>query len=164
MRRFSRFRQRCGKRLLISVLCAVCALAGFVAGASTSAQKQMVVTPYPAARFAPLDPARPDGAQVAVLWGEPDRGESAMYLRIKKGEGRMHTHTADYHLVVIAGAMKHWAAGEAEADAKPLGPGSYWFQPGNQPHTDSCLSEECLMFIKWEGRRDARLAETPKKE
>ena len=66
---------------------------------------------------------------------------------------------ADYHLVLVRGTMKHWAAGETEDKAKPLGPGSYWFQPGGQAHADSCLSEECLMFVSWAGKRDARLAE-----
>jgi hypothetical protein len=32
------------------------------------------------------------------------------------------------------------------------------FQPGDQAHGDTCLTDECLMFVKWEGKRDARLA------
>ena len=77
-------------------------------------------------------------------------------------KGPMHTHTADYHLVVIEGTMKHWAAGETEATAKPLGPGSYWFQPGGQPHADACISDKCVMHVVWSGRRDGKLAESPK--
>jgi quercetin dioxygenase-like cupin family protein len=86
-----------------------------------------------------------------------------MLLKLKKLGGRLHIHTSDYHLTLLQGTMKHWAEGEQEADAKPLGPGSYWFQPGNQAHGDSCLTDECLMFVKWEGKRDAKLAEAPKK-
>ena len=86
-----------------------------------------------------------------------------MLLKLQKAPGRLHFHTADYHLVLLQGTMKHWAEGTQEADAKLLSPGSYWFQPGNQAHGDSCLTDECLMFVHWSGRRDAHLAETKAK-
>ncbi|MGH9753150.1 MAG: cupin domain-containing protein [Blastocatellia bacterium] len=164
MRFFAKLKWRYGKFLIVGM---VCGLAGLAAGAhaddKADDKKKMVVTPFQDAKFAPLDPARPDGHQLAVLWGDPTKGPSAMLLKLKKLEGRLHLHSSDYHLVLLEGTMKHWAEGEQEADAKPLGPGSYWFQPGNQAHADSCLTDECLMFIKWEGKRDARLAEAPKK-
>jgi len=65
--------------------------------------------------------------------------------------------------VVIEGIATHWTAGERKADVKPLRPGSYWYQPGNQTHGDSCLSDECLLFVSWEGKMDAKLAEAPAK-
>jgi quercetin dioxygenase-like cupin family protein len=126
-------------------------------------KKEMVVTPFQDAKFVPVDPAQPDVAQIAVLWGDPAKGPSAMLLKMKKGGGQLHLHTSDYHLVLLQGTMKHWAGGGQETDAKPLEPGSYWFQPGNQAHGDSCLTDECLMFIKWEGKRDGRLVEAAKK-
>jgi quercetin dioxygenase-like cupin family protein len=126
-------------------------------------KKQMVVTPFQDAKFVPVDPAQPDGAQQAVLWGDPTKGPSAMLLKFKKGSNPFHIHTSDYHLVVVQGTMKHWDEGEQEATAKPLGPGSYWLQPGNQAHAGSCLTDECIMFVKWEGKRDGRLAEPAKK-
>jgi quercetin dioxygenase-like cupin family protein len=133
---------------------AACGLAAFTAGFTVQAAERMVVTPIEEARFVPIDPARPDGAQVSVLWGDPAQGPSAMYLRFKKGGGVLHRHTADYHLVVLQGTMKHWSGDQQEAQARPLGPGSFWFQPGQQAHADSCLTDECLMFVKWEGKRD----------
>lgn len=42
-----------------------------------------------------------------------------------------------------------------------LGPGSYWFQPGEAAHGDSCLGDTCTMFITWAGKRDGRLASPP---
>jgi hypothetical protein len=81
---------------------------------------------------------------------------------MKKYGGSLHYHTSDYHLVLIQGTMKHWGGGTREPDAKPLGPGSYWFQPGKQPHGDSCLSDECLMYLHWAGKRDGIAAEQPK--
>jgi len=107
------------------------------------------------ARFAPIDPANPSRAQIAVLSGDPATGPSDMLMRFPRGEGVLHVHSSDYRLVVIEGTMTHAQAG-AEAAVKPLGPGSFWFQPGGQPHVDACLSDRCVMFISWSGKRDAR--------
>jgi hypothetical protein len=157
---FAKLKQRYSKLLIVGT---VCILVGFVIGVFADDAKRMVVTPFQDAKFVPLDSAQPDVAQIAVLWGDPTKGPSAMLLKLKKYGGSLHYHTSDYHLVLLQGTMKHWAVGTQEADAKPLGPGSYWYQPGNQAHGDSCLSDECLMFLKWEGKRDSRLAEPPNK-
>jgi hypothetical protein len=85
-----------------------------------------------------------------------------MYLKMRRGPSLLHVHTADYDLVLIEGRMKHWAAGDKEADAPELGPGSYWRQPGGQAHADSCLADVCVMFVKWAGPRDGRLADEAK--
>jgi quercetin dioxygenase-like cupin family protein len=158
MSSFAILTRRLAKFLVTGTVSGLVALAD---NAHADDQKQMVVTAFEDAKFVPVDPARPD-TQMAVLWGDPAKGPSAMLLKFKKGRGRLHFHTADYHLVLLQGTMKHRAEGEQEADAKPLSPGSYWFQPGTQVHVDSCLSDECLMFIKWEGKRDSIAAGTPK--
>jgi quercetin dioxygenase-like cupin family protein len=151
---------RSGSRwFFVGLLCSL----GFMAGAFAQTTKQMIVVPFQDARFAPLDTAQPEGAQLAVLWGDPTKGSSAMLVKFKKGVGRLHYHTSDYHLMVLQGTMKHWAEGEREEDAKPLGPGTYWFQPGNQSHADACLTDECVMFVYWPDKRDTKLAETRNK-
>jgi hypothetical protein len=159
MTRVSKVRQRYGRSLVFGT---ACALAGFGAGVLADVERQMVVTPIEEARFMPVDYARPDGPQIAVLWGDPTKGPSAMLLRLKKSSGRLHYHSSDYHLVLLQGTAKHWAAGQQEADVKRLGPGSFWFQPGKQAHGDSCLTDECLMFVKWADKRDGHLADEPK--
>ena len=121
---------------------------------------QSVVVPSPDARFVPVDPARPDGAAINVLKGDPATGPSTMFMRMPRGSGVLHEHTAAYDLVVLEGSMKHWAAGQDEADVAPMGPGSYWHQPGGEAHADACLSDTCLMFITWAGPRDARAVTT----
>jgi quercetin dioxygenase-like cupin family protein len=158
MSSFVILKRRLAKFLLNGTAFGLVALAG---GVDAADKKQMVVTAFEDVKFVPVDPARPD-TQMAVLWGDPGKGPSALLLKFKKGQGRLHFHSADYHLVLLQGTMKHWAEGEQEADAKLLRPGSYWFQPGNEAHADSCLSDECLMFIKWEGKRDSIPAERPK--
>jgi hypothetical protein len=77
----------------------------------TSAEEaaQMVVTPLQGARFVPTDPTRPDGTRLAVLWGDPAKGPSAILLELKKGGGRLHVHSSDYHLVLLEGTMNHLA-------------------------------------------------------
>jgi hypothetical protein len=109
--------------------------------------------------FTPVDPSNPNGTHIAVLRGDPAKGPSVMFMRMRKMTGRMHVHTADYDLVVIEGTMKHRLAGEDEANVKPMGVGSYWFQRGGVPHADSCLSDTCVMYVTWSGPRDGRLAE-----
>ncbi|MCI0443708.1 cupin domain-containing protein [bacterium] len=157
---FAKLKTRYGKLLIAGM---VCGLAGFVVGIHAEGTKKMIVTPFQEAKFVPTDPANPDGPQMAVLWGDPAKGPSAMLLKFKKGSNSLHIHTSDYHLVLVQGSMKHWEEGEQEADAKELGPGSYWFQPGNQAHAGSCLTDECIMFVKWEGMRDGRVAEIKSK-
>lgn len=116
-----------------------------------------VTTPIEAARFVPINPADPNSTQIAVLSGDPATGPSDMLMRFVRGQGVPHVHSSDYRLVVVQGTMTHTQAGE-EAKATPMGPGSYWFQPGEQPHVDSCLSDQCTMFISWSGKRDSRRA------
>lgn len=122
----------------------------------------MTVTAIEDATFTPVSPQRPQGAQMAVLWGDPNTGPSAMLLRMNKGAGAMHVHSADYQCVVLEGTMQHWEQGQSQAQAKLLQPGSHWFQPGNVAHSDACVTDQCLMYVQWAGPRDARLAETPK--
>jgi quercetin dioxygenase-like cupin family protein len=122
---------------------------------------ELVVVPYDEARFTPVNPALPDGPQLSVLWGDPDTGPSAMLMKISEGSVPLHFHSADYHLVVLKGTMKHWDETGSMATASELGPGSYWFQPGNQNHADACLAEECIVQIVWLGSRNAVLAVAP---
>lgn len=117
----------------------------------------MVVVPFGEARFVPVRPELPNSPEIAVLSGDPTTGPSAMLMRLRSGPIPMHTHTNDYHLVVLQGTMKHWGPEETEATAEPLEPGSYWFQPGKQPHAELCLTDTCLLHIVWEGKQDAQL-------
>jgi len=112
------------------------------------------------ADFRDLNPAMSPGAQAAVLWGDPKTGPSAVLFKMRRGATPLHTHTSTYHLVVVQGVMKHWVKGESEREAPSLNPGSYWFIEGGRPHADACLSEECIAFIRWDGRRDGHLAES----
>ncbi len=125
-----------------------------LAGASQAAA---ATTPISEARFTPINPGEPNSAQIAVLRGDPATGPSDMLMRFGRGEGVPHIHSSDYRLVVIEGSMKHAEPG-GYPSASLMGPGSYWFQPANEPHVDSCHSDQCTMFISWSGKRDAMRA------
>lgn len=147
------------KRFSVLAACAGCLAVGFVAGGLAANEAAMIVTPFGQARFQPVDPKRPEGAQIAVLRGDPATGPSAMLMRLVQGASALHVHSSDYDLVVIEGEMRHSGATQSQHESAVLGPGSYWFQPGNEPHSDACLSDECLMYVQWSGKRDGRLAE-----
>lgn len=64
--------------------------------------------------FRPLVAALPDGPQIVLLDGDPESGSSVTLFRYQPdyaGSGRLHTHSYDYHSVLIEGAMKHWGEG-----------------------------------------------------
>jgi hypothetical protein len=144
-----------------ATLAGMALIATYAADAESSGRK-MTITAIEDARFAPVDPRRPQGAQMAVLWGDPNTGPSATLLRLNKGVSALHVHSADYHGVMLEGSLQHWERGQSQAEAKPLRAGSHWFQPGDVPHTDACLTDQCLMYVQWAGRRDGRLVEAAK--
>lgn len=148
----------CGRGMTL-LACVGCLVVGFAAGGLAANKGAMIVTPFSKAQFKPVDPQRPEGTQIAVLRGDPASGPSAMLMRQVRGTSAMHVHSSDYDLVLIKGQMKHWSPDDVERDASVLGPGSYWFQPGNEPHAGSCLSDECLMYVQWNGKRDGRVVE-----
>jgi len=144
-----------GKILQVVLISLLTACASSTAGLQS---ETMMVVPIEAARFTPVEPASPNGPQIAVLSGDPASGPSTMLMRLKKGGGTPHVHSADYQLVVLQGTMKHWGKGQTGGTSEPLNPGSYWFQPGGKTHSDTCLTDECLLHIVWSGKRDGRLA------
>ena len=136
-----------------AVLCAVMSCAQAQVAPSPPQQGSVIVA-FEEARFTPMNMRAPNGPKLAVLWGDPTQGPSAMLMKFPQGALSLHAHTADYHLVVLQGLMKHWDEGQTEAEAKPLGPGSYWFQPGKKVHGDACLSSECVLYLNWADKRD----------
>ena len=60
-------------------------------------------------------------------------------------ETPLHTHSYSYHAVVIEGVMTNPMQGQS-GKAKELGPGSYWFVPGEQAHSTACVSDSPCKF------------------
>ena len=148
-----------GRKSAIWIVGIVCAVAGFATGAIAGGKKASTIVPIAEAKFQAMDPAQPAGPSVAALNGDPMKSKSMVLLKLKKGSAPLHTHTADYHAVLISGQTKHWDKGQDEKSAKALGPGSYWFQPGKAPHGDACLTDECVIFVSFSGKMDMKLAD-----
>lgn len=117
----------------------------------------MIVTPFESLTFSPKEPGMP---QIAPVKGVPEKEASGIVMKMGPGAFPMHTHTANYQLVVIKGVMKHWGADGSREQAPKMGPGSYWYQPAGQAHGDSCESDECVWFITLDGARDFHLVDS----
>ncbi|MDQ3301226.1 MAG: DUF4437 domain-containing protein, partial [Myxococcota bacterium] len=73
------------------------------------------------------------GPMVAVVWGDPASGPSGAFIKSPAGMvSPAHSHSADYHGVVIKGTLMNYAADDKAP--KEMGPGSYWMQPGGGNH------------------------------
>lgn len=130
-------------------LAALAALA--VVGSAWAAGPEMIVRPIETLQFSPKKPGEP---QISAVKGNPEREASSIVMKMGRGAFPMHTHTANYQLVVIKGVMKHWDANGSQKTAPRMGPGSFWYQPAGQAHGDSCESDECVWFITFDGPRD----------
>ena len=104
--------------------------------------------------FRPLHAWSPEGPQIVVLEGDPASGPSLTLFRFAAdyaGSGRLHTHTHDYRLWLIEGALKHWDAEGSEDSASVLRPGSYVHQPAGQLHAANCVAERCTAYVAFDG-------------
>lgn len=149
---------------LVVVLIAPAALAGEEKGgtpkAKTGAKSATLVTMTPGDLKWVANPENAD-VQMAVLWGDPAKGPHGAFHKFKPGfNAGLHTHSADMHLVVIAGTLIAATEGGPE---KKLPPGSYEFQPHNAKHVTKCdAGSECVIFVVTNGKFDLVPAENKK--
>lgn len=120
--------------------------------AHSAAQSPSITKSFDSLKWSETTPNNP--LPTSVLWGDPSKGPYGMYLKLPGGfEAGLHTHTADYHGVLVAGLWEHWDAGH-KATTK-LAPGSYVMQPGKAPHGDRCASKEpCVILLIQDHKRD----------
>src|SRR5215471_2288788 len=95
------------------------------------------------------------GVQVAPLWGEMMKGAHGMMAKFPPGNAHpLHTHTADFKVVVISGGFTYGPEGGPE---KTYGPGSYLMIPGGTKHTSGCAAgAPCIMFQEASGKFDMK--------
>ena len=135
------------KKLLvgIGVVAAVVVLAGPVGAAgdeTNSAQKKEVI--YASSATAAYKDKAP-GVTMAVLWGDPDKGEHGTFTKFAPGQDNgMHTHTNDVWCVVIKGAYLY----RDEAGEKRVGPGEFIFIPGGHKHWSGGDKTEGALFYQ----------------
>jgi quercetin dioxygenase-like cupin family protein len=126
--------------------------AGLAAGAwakGAAGAPKIVTSTMSEAKWAPLPGGPPSGGpQATILWGDPVKGPVGFLLKLPPGNvSGLHTHTSDYHGLVVQGTLT--ASESGRPDEKPLPAGSYFFQPGKQVHGNTCAANgpECIVYI-----------------
>ncbi len=97
------------------------------------------------------------GAQQSVAWGNAEKGPHGSFAKFEGGtQIALHTHTAASRSVVITGTMVEGLEGQ---QPRELGPGSYFFIPGDMKHTTACKAgAECVIYTDWSGAFDLKPA------
>ncbi len=90
--------------------------------------------------------------KMAPISGDQKKGPFTFELKMGAGaESGWHTHDGDYTGVVVSGTVENVEQG-AEADAKPMGPGSVWTQPAKKNHNTKCAAgADCVTVILSKG-------------
>lgn len=97
---------------------------------------------------------------LAWVWGTRDSAApSSFFLKFKPGfPGFPHLHSHSYRGLVIEGAYKHWAVGEADVPVLPAG--AHFRQEGKVAHDDACdPGSGCLAYFRIENSFDIAPAE-----
>lgn len=143
-------KNRARRMWFVSALSVALGVAVLMGRANAYATKEIILTPPADVKFVPLDPDDSErrGPQISVVFGDmKKRAPLGFFFKVPAGfKPGPHTHTSDYHAIVLEGAVHDFAAGGLEGP--PIGPGGHWFQPGNLPHDNHCASTTpCVMFI-----------------
>lgn len=136
--------------LALAVASASVGAATMARAASDSTKPNIVRTPPAEVSYRPLDPRDTSGKgpQIAMVFGDMQKKAPVGFLfKVPPGfRPGPHTHTQDYHSVVLEGLVHDFAPGADEG--APIGPGGFWFQAGKVPHDNHCASSgPCVIFI-----------------
>ena len=106
-------------------------------------------------KWVPLMPDLKDKSPlIADVWGDPASGPHGRFWKVPAGMASpAHSHTSDYHAVVIKGTLMNYAPDDKAP--KEMGPGSYWMQPGGGAHITACKAgSECIAYSYTMGKFD----------
>jgi quercetin dioxygenase-like cupin family protein len=110
-------------------------------------------------------PGAPPGVKAAVVSGDPTKGPHHAFTKFAAGfAAPVHHHTADHHVVVVAGTLVLVVDGKDVT----LPPGSYFSFTKKMKHATRCeAGAECILFSDVRGKWDVVIAEekkAPKKD
>jgi len=110
----------------------------------------MAVHPAAEVVFGPLRPDEPEGAQFAVIAGDPAVGPVRFLLKLPAGHVTpLHLHRSASRGVVLVGTAQRGGHERAMVD---LPPGSSWEQPAHEAHADGCSDAgDCLAWVEMDG-------------
>ncbi len=156
---FMRHQTRTGRSLqaaLRSSLLFPLGLAGSLASAQAPApEPALTLTAADAQlKWGPCPPFLPTGCGIAVLHGDPAKGNFDVFLKVPaKATLPLHWHTSAERMVLVAGELHISYDGQTTA---VLRPGTYAYGPAKRPHHGFCASAvPCVLFIAFESPLDA---------
>jgi quercetin dioxygenase-like cupin family protein len=93
------------------------------------------------------------GMQVAVLSGDPTKGEYTQMRKVAAGtDNPLHSHSSEIKNVIISGV---WYTGADYASAKNFGPGSIVVMPADWVHVSGCRAgSDCVFYQEGKGKFD----------
>jgi hypothetical protein len=147
-------------------LCRYLVIAGALASMlsiSSAAELNPAAVIYKLPSQIPWGPVNAQGAQTAVVVGDPDKpGFYIVYTKWTKGNhfSRPHFHPNDRYIEVLQGT---WWVGSGPkfdpANTTPMPPGSFVTHFGKQVHWDGAKDEDAVLLIMGEGPATATAAE-----
>ncbi len=136
------------KKLLI--LAALTALSG--SALAQDAMKPTMVTPD--ALTWKDNPARPKGAQTAVLLGDPTKTGEVVVVRVKLPANYAvppHTHPYAETVTVISGSVGNGMGEKFEKKGEMLKPGAFFALPAKHAHYVWTETEEVIIQVQYIG-------------
>jgi len=117
-------------------------------------------TPAADVKWAPLNPEKPDGPQLAVLNGNPAEGAFSALVKVPAGfSSGLHTHPVNFTGVAVAGSL---GSGRTVEDAKTLAVGDLWTDTAGEAHVTVCSEDaECIFVGYMEGAMAMNPEENP---
>ena len=119
---------------------------------------ESTITSYKDLQFAPLAEGSP--VEAALLWGNPETGPAAVMVRFPRDfEEPFHSHSSNYHAVVIKGEIKINRK-NGHSSSSIYGPGTYMMQQGGAVHAEgNGGKDEMVALVYFDGPIDFQLAE-----
>lgn len=107
-----------------------------------------------ALQWGPCPAFIPTGCEIAVLHGDPGKGNADVFFKVPAGFAiPPHWHTSPERMVLVSGELEVTYDGQQPAVLKP---GMYAYGPAKLPHKATCADgDPCILFIAFEGPIDA---------
>ena len=140
--------------LRVSCVLAFCGMVGAMTGVvvtAAHAADQATRTPLSDIKWT----KSPLGVEVFTAFGDASKGPHLTYIKFTPGQKTpVHTHSADYTGVVVAGTGRHYLPGKPETQTE-LPVGSTWFMPADVEHISECMpGAACIFAVYQQGPND----------
>ena len=153
------------KRPFIVLTMILCGL--LLAGTSSAlAQKMMKKMMKQAMMMTPEDmkweemKGGPPGIMYCNCSGDVMKGAHATMIKLPANmKNPLHTHSADYKLVILSGSL---VAGPEGGPEKSYGAGSFLMVPAGTKHTSGAGPDGCTMYQEGTGKFDMKPVAMPK--